>query len=158
MEQFFASQVDVTYVLSLYPSILLPKSSLISESDKVADFASDVAHLSRASSDASDDIESSPSTSLDSDNNEMLESKKMSYNSLVALAKFLQKKRYTIIERATAEGTEEIVLDAVGQSNISSISNRNKVKADFTCLSPVFMFDSDTAYIFFIDLVMLVTL
>lgn len=126
LEQFLASQVDVTYVLSLYPSILLPKSSLISESEKVADFASDTAHLSRASSDASDDIESSSSPSLDSDSNELLESKKMSYNSLVALVKFLQKKRYTIIERATAEGTEEIVLDAVGQSNVSSNSNRNK--------------------------------
>ncbi|PIA52660.1 hypothetical protein AQUCO_01000493v1 [Aquilegia coerulea] len=127
MEQFLASQVDVTYVLSLFPSIVQPKSLAIREPEKVADYAGDVSYLSRASSDASEDTEfSPPSHMLDSDNNTLLESQKTSYNSLVALVKFLQKKRYTILERATAEGTEEIVLDAVGESNLSSDSSRSK--------------------------------
>ncbi|KAF5205069.1 Vacuolar sorting protein [Thalictrum thalictroides] len=127
MEQFLASQVDVTYVLSLFPSIVQPKSLAIPEPEKVAEYAEDVSYLSRASSDTSEDTELSlPSHMLDSDNNILLESKKKSYNSLIALVKFLQKKRYTILERATAEGTEEIVLDVVGESNLSSDSSRSK--------------------------------
>nr|CAD1843860.1 unnamed protein product [Ananas comosus var. bracteatus] len=78
MEQFLASQVDITYVLSLYPM----------------------------SSDASDEMESSlPIQHQESD----LEMKKMSHNSLTALVKYLQKRRFSIIERATAEVTEEVV-------------------------------------------------
>ncbi|KAF9609842.1 hypothetical protein IFM89_018784 [Coptis chinensis] len=125
MEQFLASQVDVTYVLSLYPSVILSK--LISaEAEKAADPAGD-GSLTRASSETSDDIESSlPSQVMEPDSSTMLESKKMSHNSLVALVKFLQKKRYTIIQRATAEGTEEIVMDAVGQNTIPNDSTRSK--------------------------------
>ncbi|OAY77566.1 Vam6/Vps39-like protein [Ananas comosus] len=105
MEQFLASQVDITYVLSLYPSIILPKTLNITEADKLHDLT-DTSHLSRMSSDASDEMESSlPIQHQESD----LEMKKMSHNSLTALVKYLQKRRFSIIERATAEVTEEVV-------------------------------------------------
>ncbi|KAL5704619.1 Vam6/Vps39-like protein [Ranunculus cassubicifolius] len=126
MDQFFASQVDLTYVLSLYPSILLPKSSVVHEPQKSTDYSGDVSHLSRVSSDASDELESLPVYHMqEPESSDTLESKKMRHNSLIALSKFLQRKRYTIIERATAEGTEEIILDAVGQSNTSGDSGRS---------------------------------
>ncbi|KAL5723282.1 Vam6/Vps39-like protein [Ranunculus cassubicifolius] len=106
MDKFFASQVDLTYVLSLYPSILLPKSSVVHEPQKSTDYSGDVSHLSRVSSDASDELESLPAYHMqEPESNDTLESKKMRHNSLIALSKFLQRKRYTIIERATAEGT-----------------------------------------------------
>ncbi|OVA07026.1 Clathrin [Macleaya cordata] len=127
MEQFWAAQVDVTYVLSLYPSIVLPKSLTTPELEKEADVAWDASHLSRVSSDTSDEMEFSPSSQPESDGNAMLESKKTSHNTLMALIKFLQKKRSTIVERATVEGTEEIVSDAVGESNISYDFNRSNI-------------------------------
>ncbi|KAK9165529.1 hypothetical protein Scep_000720 [Stephania cephalantha] len=130
MEQFLASQVDVTYVLSLYNSIVLPKSLSIPEPEKIADFAWDSSYLSRASSDASDENDSSsPSQLTEFDRNAALETKKLSYNSLMALVKYLQKKRYTIIERAAAEGTDEIVSDAVASNSISYNSNRSKISS-----------------------------
>ncbi|KAK9129879.1 hypothetical protein Sjap_010366 [Stephania japonica] len=130
MEQFFASQVDVTYVLSLYNSIVLPKSLSIPEPEKIADFAWDSSYLSRASSDASDDNDLlSPSQLTESDRNAAIDAKKLSYNGLMALVKYLQKRRYTIIERATAEGTEEIVSDAVANNNISYNLNRSKISS-----------------------------
>ncbi|KAJ4851461.1 Vam6/Vps39-like protein [Turnera subulata] len=113
MDQFLASQVDITYVLSLYPSIILPKTSMIPEPEKLVDISSDAPYLSRGSSGVSDDMESSLP---EFDEHAALESKKMSHNTLMALIKFLQKKRYSIIEKATAEGTEEVVLDAVGDN------------------------------------------
>ncbi|KAF8406433.1 hypothetical protein HHK36_008520 [Tetracentron sinense] len=128
MEQFLASQVDITYVLSLYPSILLPKSTAVTEPEKVADFAWDAPYFSSVSSDASYDMESSPPSHLvESDENTTLQCKKMSHNTLMALIKFLQKKRYSIIERATAEGTEEVVSDAVGDRTVSYDSTRSKI-------------------------------
>lgn len=117
MEHFLASQVDITYVLSLYPSIVLPKTSILPEPEKLMDISSDAPYLSRGSSGLSDDMESSlPPQYTDFDEHASLESKKMSHNTLMALIKFLQKKRYSIIEKATAEGTEEVVLDAVGDN------------------------------------------
>ncbi|THG02749.1 hypothetical protein TEA_009308 [Camellia sinensis var. sinensis] len=70
----------------------------------------------------------SPPTSqlLESDESAALESKKMSHNMLMVLIKFLQKKRYSIIEKAIAEGTEEVVSDAVGDNYVSYDSNRFK--------------------------------
>ncbi|KAK9285215.1 hypothetical protein L1049_024403 [Liquidambar formosana] len=127
MEQFLASQVDITYVLSLYPSIVLPKSAVVPDPDKLMDIAWDASHLSRGSSGVSDDMESSPPPQLlESDENATLESKKMSHNTLMALIKFLQKKRYSIIEKATAEGTAEVVLDAVGDNYASYDSSRSR--------------------------------
>jgi tetratricopeptide (TPR) repeat protein len=120
MEHFVASQVEITYVLSLYPSIVLPNSSLTSEPDKFMDLSED---LSRGSSGLSDEMESSL---LESDESSALESKKMSHNTLMALIKFLQKKRFTIVEKAAAEGTEEAVSDAVGHTFVSYDSNRSK--------------------------------
>lgn len=120
MEHFLASQVDMTYVLSLYPSIILPKTTMVHEPEKLVDISSD-AYLSRGSSGLSDDMEPSPSPYM-SESDAALESKKISHNMLMALIKFLQKKRYSIIEKATAEGTEEVVLDAVGD-NLSSYSS-----------------------------------
>ncbi|XP_010263662.1 PREDICTED: vam6/Vps39-like protein [Nelumbo nucifera] len=127
MEQFLASQVEITYVLALYPSIILPKSEVISEMQNVPEFTWDGSHLSRVSSDASDDMESSsPLHLVESDETATLESKKMSHNTLMALIKFLQKKRYNILERATIEGTEEVVSDAVGDGHIAYDLNRPK--------------------------------
>lgn len=127
MDQFLASQVDITYVLSLYPSIVLPKSAVLPEPEKLMENVWDASHLSRGSSGVSDDMESSASLQLsESEENAALESKKMSHNTLMALIKFLQKKRYNIIEKATAEGTEEVVLDAVGENFSSYDSTRGK--------------------------------
>ncbi|KAF3966327.1 hypothetical protein CMV_009571 [Castanea mollissima] len=127
MEHFLASQIDITYVLSLYPSIILPKTTLIPEPERLMDISLDASYLSRGSSGLSDDMEISPLPQLlESDENAALESKKMSHNTLMALIKFLQKKRYSVIEKATAEGTEEVVLDVVGDNFASYDSSRFK--------------------------------
>lgn len=112
MEEFLASQVDIAYVLSLYPSIVLPNLHTIPVPEKFVD-SNDELLLSRASSDASDEIESSLLSQQNESGNPMLENKKMNYNALMALVKFLQKKRYGIFERATAEVTEEVVQDSI---------------------------------------------
>ncbi|PQQ09900.1 vam6/Vps39-like protein isoform X1 [Prunus yedoensis var. nudiflora] len=128
MEHFLASQVDITYVLSLYPSIVLPKTTMVLEPEKLMDISGDSSYLSRGSSGISDDMEpSTPLHLLESEESAALESKKMSHNTLMALIKFLQKKRYGIIEKATAEGTEEVVLDAVG-NNFASYESNNRFK------------------------------
>ncbi|ONH96827.1 hypothetical protein PRUPE_7G154500 [Prunus persica] len=128
MEHFLASQVDITYVLSLYPSIVLPKTTMVLEPEKLMDISGDSSYLSRGSSGISDDMEpSTPFHLLESEESAALESKKMSHNTLMALIKFLQKKRYSIIEKATAEGTEEVVLDAVG-NNFASYESNNRFK------------------------------
>lgn len=140
MEHFLASQVDITYVLSLYPSIILPKTALAPEPEKLVDISWDTSYLSRGSSGVSDDMESSPPPhSQEFDEHSALESKKMSHNTLMALIKFLQKKRHSIIEKATTEGTEEVVLDAVGDSvpsyNISRFKRTNKGRASIAISS-----------------------
>ncbi|XP_031108338.1 vacuolar sorting protein 39 isoform X1 [Ipomoea triloba] len=124
MEHFLASQVEITYVLSLYPSIIFPKSAVIPEPEKFVDITGDYPNLSRGSSGLSDDMESNTHVleSVETD----IESKKTSHNTLMALIKFLQKKRYGIIEKATAEGTEEVVSDAVGDSFVSYGTSRSK--------------------------------
>jgi len=130
MEHFLASQVDITHVLSLYPSIILPNTTIVHELEKL-DIDGDASYLSRASSGVSDDLEpSSTSHMSESDENAALESKKMNHNMLMALIKYLQKKRYSFIEKATAEGTEEVVLDAVGDNfaSYNRLKKSNKVK------------------------------
>ncbi|MCI28528.1 vam6/Vps39-like protein, partial [Trifolium medium] len=77
MDHFLASQVDITYVLSLYPSIILPKTTIVHEPEKL-DIESDTSHLSRVSSGLSDDMEPSPS-----DESAALESKKTNHNMLM---------------------------------------------------------------------------
>ncbi|XP_010316369.1 vacuolar sorting protein 39 isoform X1 [Solanum lycopersicum] len=124
MEHFLASQVEITYVLALYPSIIVPKSSCIPEPQKFADVA-DAPYLSRGSSGLSDDLDSPSSDVFESDEMD-IESKKMSHNTLMALIKYLQKKRYSVIEKATTEGTEEVVSDAVGDNFISYGTDRSK--------------------------------
>ncbi|KAJ7952999.1 vam6/Vps39-like protein [Quillaja saponaria] len=126
MEHFLASQVDITYVLSLYPSIILPKTTVIHEPEKLMDVSWDASYLSRGSSGMSDDMESSPQHMPESDEGSALESKKMNHNTLMALVKFLQKKRYSVVEKATAERTEEVVLDAVGDNFASYNTSRFK--------------------------------
>ncbi|CAN0861876.1 Vacuolar sorting protein 39 [Linum grandiflorum] len=116
MEHFVASQVEITYVLSMYPSIILPKTSSILESDKLVDSSPDAIQLSRGSSGASDDLDPPSASHLAEFDEHSLESKKMIHNTLMALVKYLQKRRYSIIEKATAEGTEEVVLGAVGDN------------------------------------------
>lgn len=128
MDHFVASQVEITYVLSLYPSIVIPKSSVASEPDKYLDVSGE-AYLSRASSGMSDDMDSSlPAHLLEYDESSALESKKMFHNTLMALVKFLQKKRNSIIGKAAAEGTEEVVSNAVGHTFVSYESNRANAK------------------------------
>ncbi|KAL8123788.1 vacuolar sorting protein 39 [Apium graveolens] len=114
MEHFLESQVEMTYVLSLYPSIIIPKSSSLAETEGFMDITGDASDLSRGSSGISDDLDSLPQLS-ESDESAALESKKMNHNTLMALIKFLQKKRFSIVDKATAEGTEEVVSDAVGR-------------------------------------------
>ncbi|XP_013598746.1 PREDICTED: vam6/Vps39-like protein [Brassica oleracea var. oleracea] len=123
MEHFLASQVDITHVLSMYPSITLPKTTMIPPPDKMLDISGEEASLSRGSSGFSDDMESS---FLESEGNAALESKKMSHNTLMALIKYLQKKRPGIIEKATSEGTEEVISDAVGKSYGAYDSSKTK--------------------------------
>ncbi|KAE8707094.1 MIP18 family protein [Hibiscus syriacus] len=120
MEHFLASQVDTTYVLSLYPSIVLPKTTTIPEPEKLLDVYLDASQLSRDSSCLSDDLETSLTQPSESDENAALEFKKMSHNTLMALIKYLQKKRSSIVEKAAADGTEEVVLDAVGDNFTST--------------------------------------
>ncbi|KAG6396280.1 hypothetical protein SASPL_142427 [Salvia splendens] len=125
MEHFYASQVEINYVLSLYPSIVLPKSSVIPDPEQYTDVGGDTPVLSRGSSSLSDDMESSlPLHALDSEERTDLESRKMSHNTLMALIKFLQRKRFIIVEKAAAEGTEEAVSDAVGHNFVSYGSGR----------------------------------
>lgn len=122
MEQFSDSHVDITYVLSLYPSIVLPQTHIIGEHDKLLDMP----ELARESSDVTDEMESYSLQLHESDDKSPLEVKKMSHNTLVALVKYLQKKRSGIIERATAEVTDEVVSGAVHHSLILSESYKPK--------------------------------
>ncbi|XP_039124470.1 vacuolar sorting protein 39 isoform X1 [Dioscorea cayenensis subsp. rotundata] len=127
LEQFLASQVDLTYVLSLYPSIHLPKAANIAEPEMDLP---DGSQLVRVYSDASDEIESSSFSQLqEPDDKSILEAKKMNHNALMALVKYLQKKRHGIIERATAEVTEEVVSDAVQDSIMSSDPYKSKISS-----------------------------
>ncbi|KAJ4898833.1 Vacuolar sorting protein 39 [Raphanus sativus] len=127
MEHFLASQVDITHVLSMYPSIILPKTTMIPPPDKMVDISGDETSLSRGSSGFSDDMEtSSPRYFMESEGNAALESKKMSHNTLMALIKYLQKKRPGIIEKATSEGTEEVISDAVGKTYGAYDSSKTK--------------------------------
>jgi len=127
VEHFLESQVDITYVLSLYPSIILPKTTIVHEPEKL-DIDGDASYLSRVSSGVSDDMEPLPT-----DEYAALESKKTNHNMLMALIKYLQKKRGNFIEKATAEGTEEVVLDAVGDNfaSYNRFKKANKVKRLF---------------------------
>uniref|UniRef100_A0A7C8Z1A3 CNH domain-containing protein n=1 Tax=Opuntia streptacantha TaxID=393608 RepID=A0A7C8Z1A3_OPUST len=126
MEHFVASQVDITYVLSLYPSITVPKSSVLAESEKLMDIGLDASELSRGSSTLSDDMESLNQGHLALDENAATESKIVSHNTLMALIKFLQKKRFSIIEKAAAEGTDEVVFDAFGGNFTNRPKKSNK--------------------------------
>ncbi|WRX10937.1 Citron homology (CNH) domain - like 1 [Theobroma cacao] len=129
MEHFLASQIDITYVLTLYPSIVLPKTTTVPEPEKLLDLSLDASQLSRGSSGLSDDLETFFPQSSESDENAALEFKKMSHNTLMALIKFLQKKRFSVLEKAAAEGTEEVVLDAVGDDFTSArFKKSNKVR------------------------------
>nr|GEW98220.1 Vam6/Vps39-like protein [Tanacetum cinerariifolium] len=105
MEHFVASQVELTHVLALYPSIVLPKS-LISAKENI-DIAGE-SYLSRVSSVTSDDMDSSPTSLPEFDETCALDSKKISHNTLMALIKFLLKKRPNIVGKAAAETTEEV--------------------------------------------------
>ncbi|KAK9066891.1 hypothetical protein SSX86_014215 [Deinandra increscens subsp. villosa] len=122
MVHFVASQVEITHVLSLYPSIVLPKLPFSAESEEKGDLAGD-SHPSRGSS---DDMDSSPTCLPESDDRPTIEPKKMSHNTLIALVKFLLKKRPTIVGKAAAESTEEVVLDAVGHTSVINESSRLK--------------------------------
>ncbi|TMW98223.1 hypothetical protein EJD97_004346 [Solanum chilense] len=145
MEHFLASQVELTYVLALYPSIIVPKSSFIPEPQKYVEVG-DALYLSRASSGLSDDLDSTPSHVLESDEMD-IESKKMSHNTLMALIKYLQKRRYSVVEKATTEGTEEVVSDAVGDNFISYGTTRSKKPTKGRIHAPITSIARDMAAI-----------
>ncbi|XP_015082191.1 vacuolar sorting protein 39-like [Solanum pennellii] len=145
MEHFLASQVELTYVLALYPSIIVPKSSFIPEPQKFVEVG-DAPYLSRASSGLSDDLDSTPSHVLESDEMD-IESKKMSHNTLMALIKYLQKRRYSVVEKATTEGTEEVVSDAVGDNFISYGTSRSKKPTKGRIHAPITSIARDMAAI-----------
>ncbi|KAA3457505.1 vam6/Vps39-like protein isoform X1 [Gossypium australe] len=119
MEHFLASQVDITYVLSLYPSIVLPKTTTIPKPEKLMGLSPD------DSSGLSDDLETLLPQPSESDENAAFEFKKTSHNTLMALIKYLQKKGYKIVEKAAAEGMEEVVLDAIGDNFTSARSKKS---------------------------------
>lgn len=107
MEQFLASQMDITYILSLYPSVVLPNRPVVSYSEDIMEIP-----------DFSDETESSfPSQQIEPNEMSKQEEKKISHNAYMALIKYLHKKRLGIIEKVTAEVTEEVVLNAVHSSN-----------------------------------------
>ena len=135
MEQFSDSHVDITYVLSLYPSIVLPQTHIIVEHDKLLDMP----ELATESSDVTDEMESYSLQLHESDDKSPLEVKKMSHNALVALVKYLQKKRSGIIERATAEVTEEVVSGAVHHSLILSGPYKPKKPNKVTVFQVLFL-------------------
>ncbi|TYG75257.1 hypothetical protein ES288_D03G015500v1 [Gossypium darwinii] len=124
MEHFLASQVDITYVLSLYPSIVLPKTTTIPKPEKLMDLSPD------DSSGLSDDLETLLPQPSESDENAAFEFKKTSHNTLMALIKYLQKKGYNIVEKAAAEGMEEVVLDAIGDNFTSARSKKSNKRHD----------------------------
>ncbi|KAI3423172.1 uncharacterized protein J3R85_011302 [Psidium guajava] len=133
MDQFLASEVDITHELSLFPSLTLPRTDLVPEPEELMYTSWDNSCLSGGSSGVSDDMELSPPPhSLEFDEHSALESKKMSHDTLVALVKFLPKKRRGIIEKGSTEGTEELVLDAVGDGipsyDINQLEKSNKRK------------------------------
>ncbi|KAG8383988.1 hypothetical protein BUALT_Bualt04G0071000 [Buddleja alternifolia] len=145
MEHFLASQVEINYVLSLYPSIVLPKSSVIPEPEKYMDISGDDPDLPRGSSGMSDDMEP-PHTSY-SEESADLESRKMSHNTLMALIKFLQRKRYGVVEKAAAEGTEEAVSDAVGNNFVAYGNSRMKKPSKGRANTPISSIARDIATI-----------
>ncbi|KAI3919464.1 hypothetical protein MKW98_030175 [Papaver atlanticum] len=127
MDQFLASSVDITYVLALYPSIVLPKTISISDPQIAVDLVEDASNLFPALSDASQEMDSPSSLShVDSDKRMTVKSPNLGYNVLMALVKFLHNKRYGIVEKATLEVTEEVVSDAMEYGNRSHRSGRAK--------------------------------
>lgn len=135
MEQFSDAHVDITYVLSLYPYLVLPQTHIIGEHDKLQDLQ----ELARESSDATDEMEAYSLQLHDSDDKSPLENKKMSHNALIALVKYLQKKRNGIIDRATSEVTEEVVSGAVHHSLNLSEPYKAKKPNKVTTVSNVWL-------------------
>ena len=104
MEHFVASKVELIHVLSLYPSIVLPKSLMSAERENAS--VAGESYLSRGSSVTSDDMDSSPTSLPEFDESCALESKKMSLNTLMALIKFLLKKRPNIVIQIDGESNQ----------------------------------------------------
>jgi Vam6/Vps39-like protein vacuolar protein sorting-associated protein 39 len=128
MEQFLASQVDAAYVLSLYPSLILPKLAHTAFPDK-AESTESSSQLSRQSSNASDEMEAGSAAPTQLGELDEKETKKMNHNALMALVKYLQKKRSSIIERATVEVTDVVVSGAVHDGLSLSDPYRSKPSA-----------------------------
>ncbi|RZC64196.1 hypothetical protein C5167_025952 [Papaver somniferum] len=127
MDQFLASSVDITYVLALYPSIVLPKTLSISNPQIAVDLEEDAPNRFSGLSDASQEMDSPSSLShMESDKRMTVKSPNLGYNVLMALVKFLHNKRYGIVEKATLEVTEEVVSDAIEYGNRSQRSSRAK--------------------------------
>ncbi|KAL4589359.1 hypothetical protein LXL04_002265 [Taraxacum kok-saghyz] len=112
MYHFAASQVEITYVLSLYPSIVLPKPL-----EKSVETSGE-STLSRVNSGTTDYYtDTCPTYQMEADECPPLEPKKMNHKTLMGL-------RPNIVGKAAAEGTEEVVSDAVGQVTRSKKSNK----------------------------------
>lgn len=127
MDQFLASAVDITYVLALCPSIVLPKTLSINNPQIAVDLEEDAPNLFSGLSDASQEMDSPSSLShMESDKRMTVKSPNLGYDVLMALFKFLHNKRYGIVEKATLEVTEEVVSDAIEYGNRSQRSSRAK--------------------------------
>jgi len=134
MQQFSASSLNIAMILSLYPSIKLPKTSSVSSSENIFESSSDTLseqHTVKISSDPLDEVEGgslSASQALSSQNeeNRKTPSQKPDHNSLTALIKFLLKKRKTIIGKAAAEDTDEVIAAVVEDASASVDSWRSR--------------------------------
>ncbi|XP_022774747.1 uncharacterized protein LOC111316840 [Durio zibethinus] len=91
MKHLLASQVDITYVLFLHPSIFLPQTTAVTELEKLMDLSLDDSQLSRGLSGLLNDLETLLLQLSQSDESAVFELKRISHDTLMALIKFLQK-------------------------------------------------------------------
>ncbi|KAL4582952.1 hypothetical protein LXL04_007514 [Taraxacum kok-saghyz] len=103
MYHFAASQVEITYVLSLYPSIVLPKPL-----EKSVETSGE-STLSRVNSGTTDYYtDTSPTSQMEADECPPLEPKKMNHNTLMGLVKYLKKRGPTLLERRLLKGQRRL--------------------------------------------------
>eukprot|EP01018_Ginkgo_biloba_P035105 Gb_22462 [translate_table: standard] len=127
MQQFSTSSLDITAILSLYPSIKIPKITNAASPGNVFESSFDTLsekHLTKTLSDASDEVEagflsaSQVASTEDEEKGKSL-SWKLNHNALTALIKYLFKKRKVIIGKAAAEDTDEVVAAVVEDASTS---------------------------------------
>ncbi|KAH9313387.1 hypothetical protein KI387_028422 [Taxus chinensis] len=135
MQQFLASTLDINAILCLYPSLTFPKSSNDSSSEHIFESSSGTLseHLTKTFFNALDEAEGA-SLSLDEEKSKCSNGK-LNRNSLTALIKFLLKRRKTIIGKAAAEDTDEVVAAVVENASSSVDSWRSSSSIKHTSIS-----------------------